>query len=161
MPNGYTRTQIILHWLIFALIAAQFIFHDGISEAFRSLVRTGEFDRSLLAVQHVFTGIAILLLVVWRFSIKARRGAPALPDEEPKLLKLTAHLTHIVLYLLMVLVPVSGLIAWFLASQSAGEVHEIAKSVLLVLVGLHFAGALFQKFVLKSNVMERMVRPNP
>ncbi|HBZ44295.1 MAG TPA: cytochrome B, partial [Maritimibacter sp.] len=104
---------------------------------------------------------AILLLVVWRFSIKARRGAPALPDEEPKLLKLTAHLTHIVLYLLMVLVPVSGLIAWFLASQSAGEVHEIAKSVLLVLVGLHFAGALFQKFVLKSNVMERMVRPNP
>lgn len=161
MPNGYTRIQIILHWLIFILIAAQFIFHDAISEAFRSLVRTGELEPTFLMAQHIVTGIAVLLLVGWRLVIKVRRGAPPLPEHEPKLLKLTAHLTHIVLYVFMVLVPVSGLIAWFSISRSAADVHEVAKSMLLVLIGLHVLGALFQKFVLKSDVLARMVRPNP
>lgn len=161
MPQGYTRLQIILHWLIFALIAAQFIFHDAISDAFRSLVRTGGFDANPLVFQHVFTGILILILVGWRFFIKSRRGAPTLPENEPALLKLAAHGTHILLYLLMVFVPITGLVAWFSISRGAGEVHEVLKSVLLVVILLHIAGALFQKFVLKSNVMERMIRPNP
>lgn len=160
MPQGYTRTQIILHWLIFALIAAQFVFHDAVSDAFRSLVRTGGFEANALVFQHILTGILILVLVGWRFFIKSRRGAPALPENEPALLKLAANGTHILLYLLMVLVPITGLVAWFSVSHGAGEVHEVLKSVLLVVVLVHIAGALFQKFVLKTNMMERMVRPN-
>ena len=32
--TGYTRAQIRLHWLTAALIVPQYVFHDGISDAF-------------------------------------------------------------------------------------------------------------------------------
>lgn len=159
-PTGYTRTQIILHWLIFALIAAQFIFSDSISHAWRSVLKGEEVVFNPLIAQHVFTGIAILLLVVWRFAIKARRGAPALPEDEPPMLKLAANVTHIGLYLLMFLVPLSGLAAWFGGVEIAGAAHEILKSLLMLLFLLHVAGALYQQFVLKSDIMARMKRPS-
>lgn len=161
MPQGYTRTQIILHWVIFLLIAAQFVFHDGISDAFDDLEDLGSFTPGPLVAQHIFTGILVLILVIWRFVIKARRGAPPLPEDEPAILRLAAHATHIGLYLLMVLVPLSGMAAWFLVSDDAGDAHEVMKSILMLLVLAHVAGALFQKFVLKSDVVTRIVRPNP
>ena len=73
MPHGYTRTQIILHWAIFLLIAAQFVFHDAMSEAWRSLMRTGGYEGNALVAQHVFTGLAVLALAIWRLAIKLRR----------------------------------------------------------------------------------------
>lgn len=161
MPNGYTRTQIVLHWLVFVLIVLQFVLHDGIAEAFRVLLRTGEPQIDALVAQHVFGGVLILILVIWRLVLKRRRGAPALPENEPAWLKFTAHATHYVLYLLLVLVPVSGLVAWFGAWSDAGEAHKVLKTVLLVVVVLHFAGALFQRFVLKSDVMQRMFKAVP
>lgn len=161
MPHGYTRTQIILHWAIFLLIAAQFVFHDAMSEAWRSLMRTGGYEANALVAQHVFTGLAVLALVIWRLAIKLRRGAPPLPENEPAVLKLAAHVTHVTLYLLMILVPVSGAVAWFGGIENAAEGHELLKTVLLIVVLIHFLGAVAQRVIFKSDVMTRMVRPNP
>lgn len=161
MPNGYTRTQIALHWVIFLLIAAQFVFHDAISEAYHDLMKTGDFVRGPLVAQHIFSGILILALAIWRIVLKLKRGAPALPEDEPRALQIAAHATHGILYLLLLLVPISGGVAWFASVKPAAEAHEVLKTVLLLVVLIHFLGALFQKFVLKSNVMERMLRPNP
>jgi cytochrome b561 len=41
-PAGYSRLQIALHWAVALLIAAQFLFHDGIAAAWRALVRGAE-----------------------------------------------------------------------------------------------------------------------
>jgi hypothetical protein len=40
-------------------------------------------------------------------------------------------------------------------------VHELLQNVLLVMIALHIAGALFQHFVLRSQVLMRMFRPEP
>lgn len=161
MPNGYTRTQIALHWVIFLLIAAQFIFNEAISEAWRSVLRTGEYEQGPLVAQHVITGLLILALVIWRLVIKLRRGAPPLPDDEPAIMKLAARGTHILLYILMVLVPVSGAVAWFAGVENAAEGHEVMKSILLVIILIHILGAIVQRVIFKSDVMTRMMRPNP
>ena len=77
------------------------------------------------------------------------------------MLKLAAHATHVTLYLLMILVPVSGAVAWFGGIENAAEGHELLKTVLLIVVLIHFLGAVAQRVIFKSDVMTRMVRPNP
>ncbi len=159
MPKGYTRTQIVLHWLIFAMLIGMILNEDAIGEAFRAYMRSGTFTQTPLVAAHVFGGLAILALVVVRFAIKARRGAPPLPENEPALLKLAAHGTHLALYAILFLMPISGAVAWFGAQGWAAEVHEIFKPLLILLVTIHVAGALYQQFVLKTDVMNRMRKP--
>lgn len=159
-PKGYTLTQIALHWGVFLLVALQFILHDGISAAWRSLVREGTFEPSALVFGHIAGGILILVFVIWRMAIKAKRGAPALPAHEPAWMKATANGTHLALYALLILMAISGGMAWFGGQGWAAEVHdEFLKPAIILLVVLHVLGALYQQFVLKSDVMTRMGRP--
>ena len=43
--------------------------------------------------------------------------------------------------------------------RPAAEAHEIMKALLMLLVGLHIAGALYHQFVLRNNLIGRMKRP--
>lgn len=158
-PAGYTRLQIVLHWVVFLLVALQFVLHEGIAEAWDIIEDGGVFTPSPLVFAHVAGGVLIGLFVLWRIAIKAKRGAPALPEDEPPMLKLAAHLTHLGLYVLLLLAVVSGGMAWFGGIEAAAEVHELFKALILLLVALHVGGALYQQFVLKSDIMARMKRP--
>jgi len=158
-PLGYTRTQIGLHWAIALVIAEQFLLNEPMSEAW-DLVEKGQVPSfTLMVFGHVAGGVLVLLLAIWRISIKVKRGSPDLPENESKLQKILAHATHGFLYLLMILVPVSGLSAWFGGIEAAADGHEVLTTVLLILIALHFAAALYHRFVLKSGVMERMLKP--
>ncbi len=159
MPTAYSRKQVILHWLVFALIAAQFVLHEPIADAWDRVEEGLAFEFHPLIAAHVFGGLLILGLVVWRLYLRITRGAPALPEKEPAAMKLIARVTHLGLYGLMLLMPISGAVAWFGGVNAAAEGHEMMKVLLLVLVGLHVAGALYQQFVLKTNIMARMKRP--
>lgn len=158
-PKGYTRTQIALHWIVFLLVVLQFVLHDTIAEAWDAIGKGTEYAFSPLIAQHVFGGILILALVIWRMAIKARRGAPALPENEPALLKLAAHGAHLALYGLLILMAVSGGMAWFGGVEAAANGHGVLKVLLLALVALHVLGAFYQHFVLKSDVLNRMRKP--
>jgi len=158
MPTHYSRAQIALHWVIFLLIALQYLFHEPIAEAWEILAEGGQVSFSPLIAGHVAGGLLVLALVVWRIGLRLTRGAPPLPAEEPAPLKLAAHATHLGLYGLMVLMPVTGALAWFGGLESMGETHEVLRALLLLLIGLHILGALYQQFVLKTGIMERMKR---
>lgn len=157
--KGYSRAQILLHWIVALLIIPQFLLHDAMKEAWRAFEQGQEVAFDPLVAAHVFTGIAILALVMWRVSLKATRGAPPPPEAEHPALKAVAKATHAGLYLLLIMLTVSGGLAWFGGQEAAAEAHEVLKTLLLVLIVLHVVGALFQQFVLKTNIMERMKRP--
>lgn len=158
MPTAYSRTQIILHWLVFLLIAAQFLFHEPIADAWDRVEKGLAVAFDPLVAAHVFGGLLILGLVVWRLYLRITLGAPALPEKEPAAMKLIARVTHLGLYGLMLLMPISGAVAWFGGVEAAAEGHEVMKVVLLLLIGLHIVGALYQQFVLRTNIMARMKR---
>lgn len=101
----------------------------------------------------------MLALVALRLIVRLSRGAPALPEEEPPLLKLAAHATHWGLYALMIVVPLTNIAAWYGEVRIAGGAHEVLQNLLMLLAILHFAGAMYQQFVLKTNIMARMKRP--
>lgn len=158
-PSAYSRTQIALHWTIAVLILAQYLFSEGIERAWRAFVRGQDASASdlPLAYMHATFGLTILALAALRLWLRASRGVPPLPADDPAPLKLLAHVTHGLIYLLIFIVPFSGAVAWFFGVQGAIAAHLLGKTVLMYVVGLHIAGALVQHFVFRTNVLRRMI----
>jgi len=156
-PTGYSVTQITLHWLVAVLIIAQFVLHDAIVAAWEARTKGLEWEFGPLVAVHVFGGVVILLLGIWRLLLRIRRGVPPLPENEHPLLKVAAHVTHWSLYALMILMPLTGLATWFGGSTLADTIHTTLKFPLLLLFLLHVIGALFQQFVLKTQLLQRMM----
>lgn len=158
-PAGYSRAQIALHWIVVILIAAQFLFHEAMSDAWSALRRGEDIGFNPLVAQHVFTGLLVGALMVWRLALRFTRGAPAAPAHEPQPLRIAAAVGHWAFYLLVLVLVGSGLAAWFGGIGDAAEVHEVLKSLLLILIVVHVAAVFYHRFALKHSVMERMVRP--
>ena len=59
----------------------------------------------------------------------------------------------------MIGMPVTGMLAWYLGVAEMGEIHETAKLAIVLIVALHAAGALWQHFVARNDVLLRILRP--
>lgn len=158
MPTGYSSAQIGLHWIIAILISLQFLFNEPIGDAFDSVMRgtVPQFGWAVWA--HIAGGISVLALVLWRLVLRRSRGVPPPPEGDEPLLGRAASLGHLALYALMLLVPVSGLVAWFGGVDSAGEAHEAMTSLLLLVLAVHVAATLWHQFWLKDHLLLRMMR---
>lgn len=161
--TGYSPLQVTLHWSVVVLVAFQFVAHDGIEDSWRAFRRDEAMpaDALVLTYLHVAAGILVLLLALARIYLRLTRGVPAPPPDEPRVLHLVAEAVHGSIYLLLLLLPVTGLVAWFLGVKLAGDAHALLQNLLLAAIALHIAGALFQHFVLRSQVLMRMFRPDP
>ncbi|MCX7890070.1 MAG: cytochrome b/b6 domain-containing protein [Rhodobacteraceae bacterium] len=158
-PAGYTRAQIALHWVIGVLIVLQLLFGDSMTEVWRGYVQTGTASMTAMAWGHIVGGSLILALVLWRLVLRLSRGAPGPATGETPVQALIAKLVHVALYALMLLMPLSGLVAWYGDVRTAGDVHELLKAVLWVFIGLHVLGAVYNHFVLKNGLIGRMLKP--
>lgn len=158
--TGYSRTQIALHWIVAALIAAQFLFKDAISAAWTAHVQGQSLAFDPLILAHVAGGAVILALVLWRITLNVRRGIPPLPDNEPGPLKLAAKLVHLAFYAVLVGLAVSGVLAWFADVRVGASVHNVLKVVLLALVAVHVGAVAVHQLVLKTSIIQRMLRPS-
>jgi cytochrome b561 len=159
--SGYSTVQVTLHWSVVVLVAFQYLAHDGMEAAWRAFLRDEPTapDTTLLAYLHVVAGVTILLLALARVYLRFTRGAPPPPPDEPRLLQILSEAVHGLIYLSLFLLPLSGSAAWFAGVEAAGAVHNTLKTVLLGAIVLHIAGALFQHFIRRSDVMMRMFRP--
>ena len=156
---GYSRAQVILHWVIAALILFQLLVHEDMERAFDGMMEGGT-TAGVNPLPHIIVGSAILILAAMRLVIRLRHGAPAHPAGQPEILGLFANVVHGLIYLLLFAIPISGLVAWFGGIENAGTVHGgPLRLALIALVLLHIAGALVQQFVLKSGVLMRMLKP--
>lgn len=158
MADGYSRTQIGLHWGIALLIGFQLIFGDDMSHAWRSFTRGNPVDMTVLVWAHIVIGVLVLGLVIWRLIVRLRRGAPDAPDTGVPMLNSAGEWAHWLLYGLMVLIPVSGLIGWYGSLSWMVEVHGWLKPVLIVLVGLHVLAAFWHQFIRKDRLLLRMMK---
>ncbi|MDO5611071.1 MAG: cytochrome b [Pseudomonadota bacterium] len=163
-----------LHWLIAALILGQGIF---------GLVMGDIGSRSTqlqLYGLHKSIGFTILALVVLRLLWRLLAGAPPAVAGTAKWQHTLASATHVALYVLMFVVPISGWVlssaaggynqGWFglfdvpsLVAQNstlrdlAGEVHEISFWLLMLLAFGHVAAALYHHLFLNDATLRRML----
>lgn len=158
MPTAYSRTQIALHWATVILVALQFLLHDGIANAFDDGIDAGTLTITGAALAHMATGTFIMFLAIYRMMERSTHGVPAPPEAEPDWAKKASKLAHMGLYALLLLLPVTGAVAWANASETAGEVHEFLRGALFLLILGHIGAVIMHQFVWKTGLMNRMIR---
>ncbi|NML26910.1 cytochrome b [Zoogloea dura] len=168
----YSGPAIAAHWLIAALILVAFPLGVYMHDLPLSP------NKLKLYSYHKWIGITVLLLfvprILWRITHRPPAALP-MPAWQHKI----AEGTHHLLYLLMFLVPLTG---WLMSSAKGfqvvyfgvlplpdligkseelgdlfKEVHEALNWALLVLVGLHVAGALKHVILDKDGTLRRML----
>ena len=155
---GYSRAQVILHWVIAALILFQLLVHEGMETAFDARMDGEGVGGNPLP--HIVVGVTILVLAAIRVGIRLTRGAPPHPQDQPAILGVVANIVHGLIYVLLFAMPLSGAVAWFGGIEGAGDAHGgFLRYALVGLVILHIIGALVQQFVLRSGVLMRMLKP--
>ncbi|MGR3722595.1 cytochrome b/b6 domain-containing protein [Abyssibius alkaniclasticus] len=156
-PQNYARSQIILHWLILLLIAFNLIAPDGMNAMYRAARRgsTPSTTELFLGNLHIIVGITVLVLAVLRLVLRIRNGAPAAPAG-PRLQQLAGHVVHWGIYVLLFAVPLSGMSGWFAGISAAATGHVLLQNLLLGLVALHVAAALYHQLWVKDNLLARM-----
>jgi cytochrome b561 len=172
--GSYSGPAKALHWLIVALLIAQFIFAWTMPEIRRTV------PVSTLIDLHVWFGVLILFVAVARLAVRVTHGEPEPEDGLPPWQLQSARLMHRLLYILLFVVPILGWInaSWrgmtvtffglfelpkLIATRApnwgwTGDVHGLlANWVLLILVGLHVAAALYHHFIRRDRVLQRML----
>lgn len=161
----------LLHWLIVALLVAQYVVAWTMPEIHRGTEPIG------LITWHLQLGTAIIAIMIARIAWRFVRREPDVVEAAP-VMRQVARLTHVFLYVLLFVEPLLGWInassrGWSVslfgaiplpplsATGSAlghemGDVHQVVAWALLVLVGLHVVAALFHHFVLRDGVLRRM-----
>lgn len=154
--EGYSRLQILIHWLTAALIAVQLLVNHQIERDFDNLMDGDGFQPSLLSYVHIAVGCTIFALAVVRLGVRYRTGVPPPNRGVPKLIIWVANLTHAALYGLLLVMPLTGFMAWFGHSEMAAEVHEFGKTILILLLIAHIVGGFFEEFVLGNPSIQRI-----
>ena len=167
MKQYSTRTA-VFHWLIFLLVAAALLLGHYLADEASAAQKM-----SLLPV-HFLIGDAILLLTVLRIYFRKKDGEPAPANANPLLNKIAAA-THGLLNLSLIGVAITGMVTVVSSGVievlkkgdptllpdfekvRAREVHELFIGVMVVLVAFHFAAALYHQFVVKDNLMRRIM----
>ena len=157
--NGYSARQIWLHWIVFLLVAYQWFTGDNMTNLFRA-AHGGEpaAVNPGWATVHVIVGVAVFVLMVWRLALRHTEGAPPAPKQHPALQAL-ASAVHIGLYLDLILGSLAGFVAYFWLPALSGVHHLLMRPVFLLLLALHVVGAIWHRFVVRDDVVTRMIRP--
>ncbi len=99
--NSYGWVAKTFHWGMFLIIVGQFWLGGNFKEeAYRELGLSG---------YHFSIGIMILFLMLLRFGWRAKNPVPELPEGTGKLQALGAHGLHILFYVLLIALPISGI----------------------------------------------------
>lgn len=169
----YDPVAQLFHWGIAALLLVQV----SIALLLPLLLPPSAADR--LSAWHLSVGSTILLLMVLRLAWRLTHPPPPLPADLPPALQLVARATHWAFYVLLMVLPLLG---WTAASaygatvrlfgliplpalvapdkpfaESVGAVHGTVAFLLLGLIGLHVAGAMYHALIRRDGVLRRML----
>ncbi len=170
---AYTRPARYLHWLVAVLVLGMFtlgFYMEGLPLSP---------DKLKLYSWHKWAGVSIFMLVLIRLAWRVTHRPPPLPDHMAPWMKVAAHGGHAALYVLMLVIPLSG---WLMSSalgiqtvwfgivplpdliprdKAVGEFLQATHLYLnlffmAVLVG-HIGMALKHHFVDKDGTLHRML----
>ena len=172
MPNRPARYDTVskwLHWCAAGLLIGGFLVAENTSHRFAEAAGYGI---------HVSTGLALLGVTALRIYWRLTHAAPAYPASMKSAEKWAASSVKVLFYMLMVLIPLSGLAAHavefrgqgavfgvvplpaipdWLVPPDAEEIHELASHLWLPLLAIHVIAAVWHHFVRRDDVLTRML----
>jgi cytochrome b561 len=183
---GWNQLSRVFHWGTLALIIMQIPLGFWMVEVYEVYAETYADDTWVMrtSLAHHTLGFMILAITVCRLSWRLRNPVPALPGSLERYQRWLARVTHLCLYGLLIIYPLSGwaslsayegdfpiyFFGWDnvfrLVPQAAedavfnyeffAQIHRFCWRVGLVILGLHLLGALWHQFVAKDGVLRRM-----
>ena len=172
------------HWitalLIFVIIPLGWIFAEFKTMKDNKNVFEAPFPGSPAdyASVHKTLGLLVLAIVALRIAYRLFHRPPPLPGRMPAVEKGLAHATHWLLYLVLLVMPISGYIMSSAGDHPisilglfdfpklpipkadgkiANKVHIYAQFAVYALVVLHLAGVSVSLFLRRDNVLGRML----
>ena len=177
-PARYPRRLAILHWLIAAMVIGALV-----AGTFILVPQANDTPGKIISLRlHMSLGVAILVLMGWRLAVRLRGPLPPHAEAGHPALDLLARAAHGALYLLVFGMSLSG-IALALMAGIPGVVfggqgvlpadfdgyapraaHGLMASLLMAVIALHVAGAMYHHLVRRDGLLARMSpwrRPSP
>lgn len=174
----YDRVHIALHWLIAAMIITMIVLGLFMVQLPKqSELPPGEESvRAFWFLFHKSLGMTVAMFIVLRVAWRLTHKAPPLPDYLPKWQKQVSRLSHGLLYVLMLAIPMTGYMQsmyseydtkfWGLVlprlaeaddSQRAlfSEIHEILAFTLIAVLLVHIAAAIKHRLA-GNDIAKRM-----
>lgn len=156
-PHAYSRVQIALHWAAVLLVLGQYVTSGAIVRT-HSLHMIGQRQNSTDLILHLLHNRLGLLLVAvmlarlaWRLWAGVPRGTLPAGGWPARL----ARLVHAAFYAVLVTEGASGAVASYLW-WPASRLHVVLFKILLGLITVHVAAALWHQLVLKDGTLRRM-----
>lgn len=170
-PTGYGAVSQTLHWLVAVLMLAAFLLGERLEELPRGP------DKLTVLGWHLLIGSAVLGLVLVRLAWR-RADPPPQDTALPLWQQYAAKAVHLGLYVLMLGLPLTGLLAVLTGGrpisvlglvelpalvsvpwlhEAAEEVHGVGSKALLLLVGAHVLATLWHALVRRDGVAARML----
>jgi cytochrome b561 len=171
----YSAPQRVLHWLS-ALVVLTTI-PAGIIMIQQGLSRS---ISDALFLYHKNVGVIILMLVAARIVYRFVRPAPPLPDTVPSWQRVLSHSVHMLLYVLLLVMAISGYVRVTAGgfpleildslgigrpvprsdtiAETAKTIHYYVRYPLIALIALHLGAAAYHAIVLRDGVFSRMWR---
>ncbi len=174
--DRYNIGTIGLHWLMFVLMIAVYAFIE-----LRELFPKGSDPREAMKALHFMFGLSILLLVLPRIGMRLLGAEPAITPQPPAWQQSASKVTHLLLYLFMLAMPLLGWLTLSAAGKPIpffglqlpaliGEDKELAKFIKEIhatvgeigyyLIGLHVLAALYHHYFQHDDTLRRML-PKP
>jgi cytochrome b561 len=152
----YDKVAIWLHWLVAAMVLAQFA--TGWLWGF---FERGSEPRFYLFRTHIVIGTVILGAAILRTGWRLTHSAPPLPAEMRPVQMVLARLTHGLLYLAILVQPMLGLLTITAFGKSIGrwprDLHLFLSDIIALFVAVHVAAALWHHYLRKDGLLLRMV----
>jgi len=166
--------SIVLHWTVAGLILCV-----QLPAAFLMVAVEPGALQNALYFTHKNVGLLIFLLAAFRLAWRWKHPVPALPADLPRWQAFAAHATHVLLYLLLFGMPVSGFLYTAFGGfpvpvlglydlgqliptdKAVAEIfkqsHLTAQWLLYAVVAMHVGGALQHHLIRRDHVLRRML----
>ncbi|MEA3303041.1 MAG: cytochrome b/b6 domain-containing protein [Pseudomonadota bacterium] len=169
--NRYHPVLVALHWILALMLALGLVMGGNVL----SNTPNSDPQKLLFLKIHMSAGITILVLMVLRLVVRLLTKKPAPADIGHSLLNKLGVATHYLLYVLVILIGVSGLVTANLAGlpdvvfgasgvplpatfddYPSRVAHGILGFILLLVIIGHVSAFLYHQFLRKERLFSRM-----
>lgn len=157
-PRRFPLAQRFMHWTVLVLCLVQVPTAWAIQRTHMAhlFMKPRPFDLFLHQV-HAWSGWTILVLALAQLALRVLHKRPVPIEGLSRTERFAAALMHAALYAVLIALPVTGTIAMYLTFRIA-PLHSLLSWILLALVILHAAAALWHHFWRRDDVLSRMIR---
>ncbi|HUT51208.1 MAG TPA: cytochrome b [Alphaproteobacteria bacterium] len=172
-PDRYGAVAKAFHWLTLLLLIGSFTI------AYSMIDMRISPRKLVLYSWHKWVGVTVFLIVILRLAWRLRNRPPPLPGGMGQAQRRLAGLSHGLLYTILIVMPLTG---WVMSSarnlplvylglieipspfgvnpalgDALKTVHYYLSLALLFFVGVHVLAALQHHFILRDDILRRML----